>query len=97
VHFAHLLVEVFGKGLGEAIAHRLNEDGVVVVVVRLVGLGDGLLADAAGHREGADPVGLAALFRRHIIRQTVVGEALLLALLAQVVQHLFTSVRDSSV
>ncbi len=89
VHLTHLLVQVLGKRLGQTVAHRLNEDGVVVVVIRLVGPGDSLLTDAAGHREGADPVRLATLFRRNIVRQTVVGEALLLALLTQVVQHFF--------
>ena len=69
-----------GEGLGEAIAHRLNEDGVVVVVVRLQALA---MASPMPPVTAKAPIQSGTLpQRRHIVRQTVAGEALL-RLLAQ--------------
>ena len=89
-------MQVFGKGFGQTIAHRLQQDGVVIIPRRLVGIGNLGLAKATADRKGADPVGDAALFGRHKIRQTIVGEHIAIArladlvgLLAQTAQHLF--------
>ena len=54
---AHALVQALGEGLGQAVGQRLDHDRRVVVVGALEALGDLVLADAGGDREGADIVG----------------------------------------
>ena len=81
---AHLAVQPFGAGFGEAVGERLQHDRVIVVVCRLE-LGELLLdAEAGGDGEGADPVG-GAFFCHKIGKRLVRLAGRTLVLLAQVV------------
>ena len=53
----HLLVEHLGERLREAIGERLHHDGLVIVVLLSVPLGDRVGAEAGRHREGPDRLG----------------------------------------
>jgi hypothetical protein len=55
--------------LGEPVGERLDHDGVVVVVVPLVGARQRLGADPARDRECTEVVGLAASEGRHEVGQ----------------------------
>src|SRR5690606_25563447 len=86
VLLAHLLVQPFGAGFGQAVGQRLGRNRVVVVAGVLLGLGHFLGADSGGADETADIVGEAAVLRGDEIGQGEVRLAVgLQGLLAQVV------------
>ena len=81
-------MQPLGAGFGQAVGQRLEQDRVVVVVVGLEAGDVRFDADAGVHREGADPVLLAAVLRRDEIGQAEVGAVVgLVGLLAQAVQR----------
>ncbi|MNE80772.1 hypothetical protein D3C80_1773730 [compost metagenome] len=89
--FTHLLVQVFGEGLRQAVRQRLDHDLVVIIVLRVVSRRQLIFLQPAGHGESAEIIGLAAAFRRDKVCQTVVREVGFFRLLAQVTadhQHL---------
>lgn len=88
VLLAHLFVQPFGAGLGQAVGECLDHDRAVVVAFVLIGLGDFFGANAGGGDETTDIVGHAAVFRCHEVGQGEVGLAVGLdGLLAQMVQQ----------
>ena len=58
-----------GEGFGETVGQGLHQDGGIIVIGAGETLGDRLLLEAGGDHEGADVIPLAALDRRHEIRQ----------------------------
>src|SRR3984957_14877980 len=72
---AHALVHPLGGSFGEAVGQRLGHDRGIIVVGVLEALGDGFLADAGGHREGADIIGKAAGAWRDEIGERYIGAA----------------------
>ncbi len=84
---AHLLVQPFGTGLGEAVGQGLDHDRVVVVALVLISLGQLLGADACGADETAHVVGDAGALGCHEVGQRQVRLGVRFdGLLAQVVQ-----------
>ena len=73
---AHALVHAFSERFGQAVGQRLGHDRGVIVVGVLEAVGEVLLADARGHREGADIIGEPAGTRRDEIGKRDVGAAL---------------------
>ncbi len=87
VFLAHVFVQAFGEGFGQAVGQGFEHDGVVVVVVGFEALHVFVDADAGGDGEGADVVFQAGVFGRDEVGQALVGAARrFLVLLAQVVQ-----------
>ena len=83
----HLLMEILGTRLGEAVCQRLEQDGVVVVVGALERCRAPVHAEARGHGKRADVVTNAGIARRDEIGQAQMRLAVrLAALLAQLVQ-----------
>ena len=72
---AHALVHALGERFGEAVGQRLGHDRGIIVIGVLEALDDGFLADAGGHREGADIIGKAAGARRDEIGERDIGAA----------------------
>ena len=66
-------MHALGEGLGEPVGKRLRQDLGIVVIGAGEALGDGLLADAGGHREAADEIGEAGLARRDEIGERHMG------------------------
>ena len=58
---AGLLVQIFGKGFGQAVGQGLGHDRVVIVVIFLEVGGEFVAADAGGDGEGAEVI-LATAF-----------------------------------
>mmetsp|Transcript_35398 Transcript_35398/g.113784 ORF Transcript_35398/g.113784 Transcript_35398/m.113784 type:complete len:241 (+) Transcript_35398:451-1173(+) len=84
---AHLGVQQLGKGLGEAVRHRLHHDALVVVALGAQ-LGANLLAPkAARHGEAADVVLDARLLGGDKVGEREVVVVLALLLLPERVQH----------
>jgi hypothetical protein len=81
-------VHPLGKGLGQAVCERLQQDRAVVVQVGLE-LDDLVVAaESCGDRERPDVVGDASVLRRDEVAERAVRDALaVLALLAQVAQR----------
>ena len=50
-------MHAFGKGFGQAVGQRAQQDGGIIVLGRLEALDVLLLADAGGDREAADVIG----------------------------------------
>ena len=87
VLLAHPLVQPLGAGLGKAVGQGFDHDGVVVVALALVVLGQLLGADAGGDDEAAQVVGDAGFLGCDEVGQGQIGLAFGLdGLLAQVVQ-----------
>ena len=63
------LMHGLGEGFGETVGQGLHQDGGIIVIGAGETLGDRLLLEAGGDHEGADVIRLAALDRRHEIRQ----------------------------
>ena len=86
---AHPLVQVFGKGLGKSVGQRLEQDRVVVVVIRLKHRNLFFHLVTGGDGKPAEVVGDAGFLRRDPVGQTQVGpRGRLVHLLAQEVEGL---------
>ena len=81
------LVHALGKGLGDAVGERLEQDRRIVVVVRLEPFRDLDLLGPSGDDEPADPVGDTRVDRGDVVAEAQVGLAVALGgLLADAVQ-----------
>src|SRR5215472_12542159 len=82
--FAHTGVQALGESLSQAISESLRQDGVVVIVLGLVGVAQLFKADAASHGEPPDIVGKPGFFWCVEVRERPARfAALLIGLLAQ--------------
>src|ERR1700761_8061371 len=87
VILAHFFMHAFGKGFGQAVGQRRQQDGAVVILGFLESLQVLLLANAGGDDKTANIV--VGAFGRDEVRQRQIGAALLARhLLAQGVQSL---------
>ena len=68
-------VQPFGGGFGKSIGQRLHHDGVVVVVILLVGVGEGIRAKACRDGERANVVSEPALDWRDEVSKRQVRDA----------------------
>ena len=79
-------MQVFGKGLRQAVSHRFDHDGAVGVV-RLVKLLGKLVRTVNADGEATDEVGAPALLRCDVVAQREVGFVLLDLLLPKRVEN----------
>ena len=94
---AHALMQALGESFRQPVGQRLDQDGGVIVVRPFETLGDLVLADAGGHRKGADIVGNARFARRDEIGERGIGAAFALGqLLTQRMQRRERFARVSS-
>src|SRR5665213_158754 len=85
---ANALVQTLRKSLGQPVGQRLDHDGGVIVIGALETVGDLVLTDAGGNREGPDVIGQLAVARRHEIAERLVEAALAFGqLLTQRMKH----------
>src|SRR5699024_11030517 len=83
-----LPVEHLGKGLRKPIGQRLEQNGVVIVVLGLEAAYVLLDANAGGDCEGSQPVGQSRRLRRNEVGQTGIRPpSRLFSLLAQMVSN----------